>query len=286
MTPATPPRIKPSAWWIALAILLMVGGPAGCAAFLVSKSVGLIQNADHYGRFPMPVEGSVIRFPTKETDGTIWVDVSRNSAFTGVSSMSLTGADGTAATIDRKSGTTTISVPDGNNQAKLVEIAEFTIDRPGNYRLTVSALRDADNTTVWVGKGGISTVVSGSGPWVLLGFGGVVAGVALLAVVVGRRRRARRAFGPPSPPSFGPPPGSWQPPPPGYGPPAGSLAPPPTGQSHYPAGWSQMPAPPPVAPPPPAPVAPPPTPGTAVDDPPTTSGPPPLGGPVAPPDES
>ena len=297
MTPAAPPRIRPSGWWIALAILLMVGGPGGCTAFLVSKSLGLIQNADHYGRYDMPVEGAEVDFPSKEPDGTIWVDVSGNKGFNGVSGMSLTGPGGTVAEIDRTSGTASLSVPDGNRQADLVEIASFTVVRPGTYRLNVSARSNAENTTVWVGRGGISTVVGGSGPWVVVGLLGLVGGLVLLIVVVSRRRSARRAvaavtgYGPPGGypggypvgyPGSLPgqmPSGAWPPPPPPPPPLPGSSG-------GYPAGWSQMPAPPPPGPPLPGPPPldpPPPVPGTAIDDPPPAAPPPPPDGSLPPP---
>ena len=43
------PKIRPSIWWVVFAVVLLIGGPGGCSAVLVSQTVGLLDDL-HFRR--------------------------------------------------------------------------------------------------------------------------------------------------------------------------------------------------------------------------------------------
>ena len=67
------PKIRPSIWWVVFAILLLIGGPGGCSAVLVTQTVGLLDDFDEFGRYEVPTEGTVVRFDEPVPDAAIFV---------------------------------------------------------------------------------------------------------------------------------------------------------------------------------------------------------------------
>ena len=68
IAPATPiatgpttAKVKPSGWWVAFAIFLLLAGPGGCSAVLVTKSVSFINGYNRYASFRVPVEDGAVR---------------------------------------------------------------------------------------------------------------------------------------------------------------------------------------------------------------------------------
>lgn len=233
-------------WWVAFALVLMLGGPGGCLAVVVSAGIDLIESADAYGRYQLPVEGEEVEFPEAIDDGTIYQN--SPSGNDGVVEMRLTDPDGNQVKLS-SGGRQKLEYDTGSDRANLSELARFEIDEPGTYRLTARSTASEPDQELWVGRAGLSSAAERVGLPVLLLSAAGVAGLVILIVVLVLRGRSRRSL-PPSPPYF--PPG-YSPPPPGYPPQPGY--PPPPG---YPP---QPPPPPPGYPPqPPVPENPPPPP--------------------------
>ena len=74
VAPAPPaPKVRPSATWIIVAIILLIVGPGGCSVVLVTQAVDLLDEFDAYGRYDLPTESSVVTIPEPVVDGAIFV---------------------------------------------------------------------------------------------------------------------------------------------------------------------------------------------------------------------
>ncbi len=244
-------------WWVAFAIALMVAGPVGCLAAVGSAALDMIDHADDYGRFELPVEGQPIRFSETVSDGTVYRR--STSDFDGVIQMRLVGPDGTVVLM-KSSGSRTFDYSNGSTQTRLVELGTFEITQPGTYRLTASSTASSPQE-LWIGRSGLTSVVKRSGLPVLVGSLAGLLGLVLLVVLLVRRGRSKAAqrngpwsgtggYPPPTYPPPGYPPAPPTYPPPGY-PPAPPTYPPPGYPPAPPADPPADPQYPPAPPPPP-----------------------------------
>lgn len=234
MVPQPRTTTRPGIVWIVLAVILMVGGPVGCGAFVVARAVGIVTGIDAYGRFPLPVEEAQVSFP-EPGRGALWVRLDPSGGEPRLREPSLRGSGGTTVRLRPTPGSSTLSYNLDGEAADLVEMWNFEIDQPGSYRLSVGVADGNAATEIWVGRDG----VGGAAPGMVRAFliAGAVFGIGLvmLIVVLVRRSASRRRVPPTMPPP--PPAGSGYSAPPGWG------APPPP-------GWSSPPQPPPGAVPP------------------------------------
>ncbi len=269
--PAGPPKIRPSFVWIVVSILLLIVGPGGCTAVLVSQAVGVLDDFDEFGRVELPTEGTTVHFDGPVADAALFVRGSTGDATARLDTVTMTDPSGEPVALLVPSETVTSDYPDGG-QLRLVY--RFTVPEAGDYVIAASVFPGGEGLELFVGRYDLERL----GKWVAgaAAIGGLmfVVGLVLLIVVLVRRSRAKRARL--APPSWGPPPPGWgppgsQPPPPGWGPPGTQPPPPPS----PPGGWG--------APghTPPSPVEPPST-GWA---PPSSSPPPPPGWNPAPPSD-
>lgn len=244
MIPEPRPRTRPGIVWIVLAVLLMVGGPAGCGAFVVARAVGIVTGLDAYGRFRLPVEEAQVSFP-EPGRGVLWARVDASGGPPRLTEPSLRGSGGATVRLRPTPGTSTLSYNLDGEAVDLVEMWNFEIDQPGSYRLSVGVAEGNAATEIWVGRDG----VGGAAPGMVRAFliAGAIFGIGLLMliVVLVRRSASRRRVPAVTPP---PPPGGWTqgyssppswgaPPPPGWPPPPEPGAPPPA----PPSGWGPPP---------------------------------------------
>ncbi|HKY14831.1 MAG TPA: hypothetical protein VJM33_07880, partial [Microthrixaceae bacterium] len=275
MTAATPatarPKVRPSALWIVVAIVLMVVGPGGCTVAMVATGFGIFDDIDEFGRFPLPVEEAPVTFVDDVDDGAIYLAAPEGARAPFVR-VGLFDEDGEEVPLSEPDGDFTVDHPDATAQ----ELFGFSAPA-GTYFLAAIDEREVIGAQIWLGR---SSVDSFAGFAIAAVVGGMVflVGVIVLVIVLIRRRRSRAAQTP----------AAWPAPPAGWPPPPGAPTTPPPYPGQYPGpyagvnpgmspgldpglypgldpvlnpqpGWSPPPATPPAAPvPPQAPPPPPP----------------------------
>ena len=233
-TPA-PSKVRPSAIWIAVAIFLLVAGPAGCGVFLVTKAVGVVQGLDEFGRYTLPVDSDTVVFDQAVDDGQISVDLGPTGGRYRIGEISLVAPDGSEVALERMNSNATITYSFGSERATLVDIFHFKIDVPGSYTLRATTLDGNEADSLWIGRHGISAAATGIGVAAILGLVVGFGGLILLIVVIMRRKNAKRAIATPGPY------GSYPPPPDAF--PVPPSAPPAPPSVPTPPGWGDPPPP-------------------------------------------
>ncbi len=258
---AAAPKITPSSLWVWLGLALVLIGPIGCGALLYSGGVA-IKNAYDDAQI---IESSTTSSFKVDSGGTVAVIATGQSSLVGGVTAEITNDDtGARVTLDSASSFSANGELDGGESFEL--LGTFDADEGVSYTVAANGPPGTD-----VRVGGFPTSAF------TRIFGGLAAGVALpvigalLALIVGLRRRSNRKKLAPvmAYPNMPPPTGG-----PGY--PAGAVPPPPGGFAQ-PAPGAPAPQPPNYGSPPPAAAPQPPT----FDAPPAAPQPPTFDAPAA-----
>jgi hypothetical protein len=276
----TTAKVKPSGWWLAFAIFLLLVGPGGCTTVLVTKSVSFINGYNRYASFRMPVEDGTVELRQSIDRVGIFLRAANESGGAAVDSIVVTSPSGQTVELLTPQDSINAPVPSGGY---LSILRYFRVDESGEYHVRATSGAEARGAELGIGKYDVDNLSS----WLAGGFaagGGVfLIGLVMLIIVLVRRSRSKRQIrmagippGPPGPPYWGQP-GAPPPPPPGWGttptappsehppnqyppfpaPPQGqpqqppSQVPPQPQQPNPPPGWGSPPPPPPPGPPPP-----------------------------------
>jgi hypothetical protein len=248
----TSAKVKPSGWWVALAIFLLVAGPGGCTAVFVSKSVNFLNDYNRFGSFTMPVEDGTVHLDAKEGQVGIFLRSASKSAADAIETIQVTDPSGHRVELLTPEGDFNEQIPSGGY---LSILRWFHVRESGDYHLHATSSASARGAELAVGRYDLKSLTS----WLLgsAAIGGVMflVGLVLLILVMVRRSRSRRQFRAatgPAPPYWGAP--GAPPPPPGWGgvppgqPPYPQYPPQPQ-QPTPPPGWVPPPPQPPPGPP-------------------------------------
>ena len=225
-------KVKPSLAWIALVVVLIIGGPIGCGVVIYSGVKDLVDGKS----YAMPVSEQPVQLDS--TSGGIWIK--SDSSITFPSTVKLTGRDGKTYTISKSTSNTSTN-SSGNTQVEYFNDYDVAATGPytlgstggaGDLVLTDSTFRDFGRSA-------------------LLGFGigilAILVAIIMFIVVLVRRSSNKKKMnaGQPFQGGYGGPmPGGGQPgmmpPPPGQP----GMMPPPPGQGGWNAPGQAYPPPP------------------------------------------
>jgi hypothetical protein len=302
-TGPTTAKAKPSGWWVALAVFLLLAGPAGCTTVLVSKSVSFINGYNRYASFRVPVEDGVVSLQQGVGRVGIFLRSANESGGAAVDQIDVSSPSGHSVELLTPQDSINAPVPSGGY---LSILRYFNVGETGDYHVRVTVGSAANGAELGIGRYDVDNLSS----WLAGGFAAgsavFLVGLVMLVIVLVRRSRSKREIRmagiPPAAPYWGPPGPAVPPAPPGWGasppgpptepptqyppfpgppqaPPPSQAAPQPQ-QPNPPPGWG---SPPPPTPPPeqwaPAPWSAPPEPVA----PPSTPSPPPPPPPPSPP---
>jgi hypothetical protein len=252
----TPAKVKPSGWWVGVAIFLLLAGPAGCTGVFVSKSVSFINGYNRYASFQVPAEDQAVPLRQSVDRVGIFLRAANESGGAAVEDISVTSPSNRPVPLLTPQDSINAPVPSGGY---LSVLRYFRVDETGDYHVTVTVGSDAQGAEMGIGKYDVNNL----GSWLAGGFaaGGVLflIGLMMLIIVLVRRSRSKREIRmagiPPGSPYWGPagsPPPGWggaaQLPPTPYPPfpsPPQPSAPPPPPPTTPPGTWGAPPAPPP-----------------------------------------
>jgi hypothetical protein len=275
IAPATPittgpttTKVKPSGWWVAFAIFLLLVGPGGCSAVLVTKTVSFINGYNRYASFRVPVEDKPVQLSKSDGRVGIFLRSVNESGGAAVEQIKVTSPSGDPVALLTPQDSINAPVPSGGY---LSILKYFRVGETGEYRVHASGGQAAQGAELGIGPYDVEHLSA----WLAGGFavGGAVflIGLVMLIIVLVRRSRSKRAVRmagippgvPPGAPYWGAPGTAPPPPPPGWGTtPPGPPTGPPTQYPPFPAPPQMPPQPQQPSPPPgwgtPTPAAPPP----------------------------
>jgi hypothetical protein len=296
IAPATPittgpaaAKVRPSGWWVAFAIFLLLVGPGGCSAVLVTKSVSFINGYNRYASFRVPVEDKPVHLSQSVGRAGIFLRSANESGGAAVEQIEVTSPSGDPVALLTPGDSINAPVPSGGY---LSILRYFRVDETGEYHVRATVGAAAQGAELGIGKYDVENL----GAWLAGGFavGGAIflIGLVMLIIVLVRRSRSKREVRmagippavPPGAPYWGAPATAPQEPPPGWG--AAPTGPP---TQYPPTQYPPFPAPPqmpqPQAPPQPQQPNPPPgwgTPTPVAPPPPEQWAPAPWSAPTAP----
>jgi hypothetical protein len=250
--PGTAARVRPSGWWFLAAAGIALAGWVAGAVIIVSTIVGWQDRIDGFDRVAVP---GTMRVELRDTGGySIYYeflgvgedgdfgDPTDDPAVRYAPDVTVQGPSGEPVPLAPYDSAVTYDTVEHSGQG----LYTFEATEPGTYVVEVRGEPAFSDSTIAVGRGVGAGVAGGVVGGVLLGLlVTIAAGVAAIAIGVGRYRSRRRLLStyPPTygPPGYGPPgysqlgpvpPGQGQPPQPGWPPP------PPPGQGQVPSpGW-------------------------------------------------
>lgn len=165
-------KVKPSLAWIALVVLLVIGGPIGCGVVIYSGVKDLVDGTS----YSMPVSEKSVQLTS--TSGGIWIR--SDSSITFPSVVKLTGSDGKSYSISRSTSNTSTN---SSGSTKVEYFNDYDVAATGTYNLGTTGgdgdLVLTDSTFTEFGRSALIGIA--------IGVVAILAALVILLVVLVRR---------------------------------------------------------------------------------------------------
>lgn len=223
--PHTSQGVRPSGWWLALGIIILVGGLGACTALLASVGLGLEDKVKELQRVQVPGTSEI---QLEEGSYTLYLEYSgaNDDVDPPPFEVQITAPDGTPIELDTYSTTQTYEA--GRHEG--AAFFSFSAPETGTYSITTSGQA---GSVVAIGDSVFTDLGARAVAGIVIGIVGLIAGIVVIVVVSVKRSQSRRrqvwGAGPPPPGGYMPPGAAG----PGGPPPPGGYASPPSPPSPF-----------------------------------------------------